>query len=63
MSPLSAATRVAAVVGDPIHHSLSPTLHNAGYHALGLDYVYVAFHVPRGAGPAAFVAVRVVSGA
>ena len=58
MTPVSAATRVAAVVGDPIQHSLSPTLHNAGYHELGLDYVYVAFEVPRGAGPAALVAVR-----
>lgn len=27
----------AAVLGYPINHSLSPTLHNAGYAALGLD--------------------------
>ena len=27
----------AAVLGSPIAHSLSPTLHTAGYRALGLD--------------------------
>ena len=26
-----------AVLGRPISHSLSPVLHNAAYHALGLD--------------------------
>ncbi|AZA13676.1 shikimate dehydrogenase [Corynebacterium choanae] len=29
--------RQAAVLGDPIDHSLSPVLHNAGYAALGLS--------------------------
>jgi len=34
-------THRAAVLGKPIAHSLSPTLHNAGYAALGLtDWVY-----------------------
>jgi len=33
----------AAVLGSPIAHSLSPTLHNAGYAALGLtDWSYAA---------------------
>jgi shikimate dehydrogenase len=43
---ITAATRVAAVLGDPVRHSLSPVLHNAAYAALGLDWVYVAFEVP-----------------
>ena len=30
----------AAVLGNPIDHSLSPTLHNAGYDALGLNWEY-----------------------
>lgn len=35
--------RGAAVLGSPIGHSLSPTLHNAAYDALGLDdWRYVA---------------------
>ncbi|WP_278234511.1 shikimate dehydrogenase [Isoptericola sp. AK164] len=31
------ATRRAAVLGHPVAHSLSPTLHGAAYEALGLD--------------------------
>ncbi len=37
-----------AVLGDPISHSLSPTLHRAGYAALGLDWTYDAVRVPAG---------------
>jgi shikimate dehydrogenase len=32
----------AAVLGSPIAHSLSPTLHRAAYAALGLDWTYEA---------------------
>ena len=34
-----------AVIGDPIAHSLSPAMQNAGLAALGLDADYVAIHV------------------
>ena len=37
-----------AVLGDPVAHSLSPTLHRAGYAALGLDTTYDAVRVPAG---------------
>lgn len=50
---ISASTRVAGVIGDPVRHSLSPLLHNAAYRALGLDWVYVAFEVPAGRATAA----------
>jgi len=43
-------TRVAAVIGDPVSHSLSPRLHNAAFAALELDWMYVACHVPKGQG-------------
>ena len=55
--PLSGHTRVVGVIGDPVAHSLSPTLHNAAFEALGLDWVYVAFPVPRGHGAEAVAAV------
>lgn len=42
---ISPATQVCAVIGDPIAHSLSPAIHNAGYNHLGLDFVYVAHRV------------------
>ena len=43
---IGAKTRVLAVLGDPVAHSLSPALHNAAIRALGLDAVYVALRVP-----------------
>ena len=39
---ISPATRFCMVIGDPIGHSLSPAIHNAGYAELGLDFVSVA---------------------
>jgi shikimate dehydrogenase len=44
---LSGSTCVAGVVGGPLQvaRSLSPAIHNAGYRALGLDWVYVGFPV------------------
>lgn len=51
-------TRVAAVIGDPVRHSLSPTILNAAFAAAGLDWVYAAFEVSAGSGAAALDAVR-----
>jgi len=39
---ISGRTRVFALLGDPVSHSLSPVMHNAAFHALGLESVYVA---------------------
>ncbi|MGQ9455131.1 MAG: shikimate dehydrogenase [Armatimonadota bacterium] len=39
------STRVLGVFGHPVSHSLSPTIHNAAIDALGIDYIYVPFHV------------------
>ncbi len=36
------STRLLAVVGDPVAHSLSPRMQNAAIGALGLDAVYLA---------------------
>ncbi|MFZ4585725.1 MAG: shikimate dehydrogenase [Acidimicrobiia bacterium] len=44
---VSSSTRVAAVIGDPVAHSLSPVIHNAAFAAAGLDWVYVACRVPE----------------
>ncbi len=35
-------SRVLAILGDPVAHSLSPAMHNAAFRTLGLDAVYVA---------------------
>ncbi|HIE15207.1 TPA: shikimate dehydrogenase [Candidatus Bathyarchaeota archaeon] len=42
---MTGKTGLCAVIGDPIEHSLSPSIHNAAFKHLGLDYVYVAFRV------------------
>ena len=42
---LSRATRVYGVIGDPIGHSLSPHMQNAGFQARGIDAVYLPFLV------------------
>jgi shikimate dehydrogenase len=42
---ISGKTRVCGVIGDPIEHTLSPTMHNAAFNHLGLDFVFLAFRV------------------
>ncbi|MBX9746420.1 MAG: shikimate dehydrogenase [Hyphomonadaceae bacterium] len=39
---ITAATKLLAVIGDPVGHSLSPLMHNAWIADHGLDAVYVA---------------------
>lgn len=43
--------RRAAVLGQPIAHSLSPALHRAAYRALGLDWSYDAIEMSPGEMP------------
>ena len=49
---------VAAVIGSPVAHSLSPALHRAAFAAASLNWDYVAFDVPAGSGAAAVDAMR-----
>jgi shikimate dehydrogenase len=42
---ISGKTKVCAIIGDPVEHSLSPVMHNAAFKELGLNLVYVAFTV------------------
>lgn len=50
---VSGETRLAAVIGWPVRHSLSPRIHNAAFEATGLDWVYLALPVAPGTVPAA----------
>ena len=38
-------TQILGVIGDPIEHTFSPAMHNAGLDALNLNYIYLPFHV------------------
>ena len=45
MNLITGKTRICGIIGDPVEHSMSPVMHNAAFEALGLDYVYLPFHV------------------
>ncbi len=44
---ITGKTKVCAIIGDPVAHSLSPLIQNAAFRAGSLDYVYVAFRVKK----------------
>ena len=59
---ISGATTVTGVVAWPVRHSLSPSMHNAAFAALGLNWAYVPFPVPPeqlGTAVAAFSAMGI----
>jgi shikimate dehydrogenase len=43
---ISAQTRLVALIGHPVAHSLSPRMQNAAFAARALDWAYVALDVP-----------------
>jgi shikimate dehydrogenase len=42
---IDGSTSLVAVLGHPIEHSLSPTMHNAAFRALDMNWIYVACDV------------------
>jgi shikimate dehydrogenase len=42
---ITGKTNVFGIIGDPVEHTLSPGMHNAAFEKLGLDNIYVPFHV------------------
>ncbi len=42
---IDASTRLVALLGHPVAHSLSPRMHNAAFAARALDWAYVALDV------------------
>lgn len=45
LGSISSSTALCLVIGDPVLHSLSPRIHNAGYGSLGLDFIMTASQV------------------
>ncbi|MCD6183160.1 MAG: shikimate dehydrogenase, partial [Thermovirga sp.] len=39
---IDAETKLVALLGDPVEHSLSPAMHNAAFCKMGLNMVYLA---------------------
>ena len=52
--------RLAALIGTPVEHSLSPVIHQAAFDAAGVGWDYAAFEVA--AGRAAEGVLRVAHG-
>ena len=42
---LDAKTKLVALLGHPVGHSMSPAMHNAAFEKLGLNFTYLAFDV------------------
>ncbi len=57
---ITGATRLAAVIGSPVRHSLSPALHNAVFEAARLDWRFVAFEVAPGRAGEAVAAMKLL---
>jgi shikimate dehydrogenase len=55
---ISGRTRVLALIGQPVGHSLSPAMHNAAFAEDGLDFVYVCLDVDPEALPAAVLGLK-----
>ena len=43
---IGASTALVGLLGDPVHHSLSPAMHNAALTAMQLDWVFLALPTP-----------------
>ena len=42
---ITGTTKLVGLIGSPVQHSGSPTIHNAVFEKLGLDCAYFAFDV------------------
>ncbi len=42
---ISGKTKICALIGDPVEHTMSPLMHNTAFEKLELDYVYIPFRV------------------
>jgi shikimate dehydrogenase len=45
---MQSQVKTYCIIGDPVHHSLSPAMHNAAFNSLHLNCTYIAFRVPKG---------------
>lgn len=60
MVVIGGETKLLAVIGDPVRHSLSPLIQNAAIARLGLNWLYLALPVPAEALPAAIRGLHAV---
>ncbi len=58
---ISGKTKICAIIGNPVEHTVSPAMHNAAFQELGLDYVYVPFYVSVRELPQAVAGLRALN--
>lgn len=58
---ITGKTKIVGVIGAPVEHSRSPQMHNAAFKELGLNYIYVAFHVKEEDLPAAIAGFKAIN--
>ena len=51
-------TKLTALLGSPVSHSISPLMHNEAFRLLGLDYVYLCFDVKEDSLPEAVYGLK-----
>ena len=37
---ITGKTKIMGLIGDPVEHTISPYMHNAGFKHFNMDYVY-----------------------
>ncbi|MBN2803987.1 MAG: shikimate dehydrogenase [Deltaproteobacteria bacterium] len=45
MSSINTNTKLCAIIGNPVSHSMSPAIHNSAFSELELNFIYLAFKV------------------
>jgi shikimate dehydrogenase len=57
---MSTTPRIAAVIGSPVAHSLSPVIHQAAFDAAGVSWTYTAFEIAAGRAADAIASMRLL---
>jgi shikimate dehydrogenase len=58
---ISGKTKICALIGDPVEHTMSPAMHNAAFKKLGLDYLYIPLRVAPGELPQAVAGLKALN--
>lgn len=58
MNLITGHTKLTALLGSPVSHSISPLMHNEAFRQLGLDYVYLCFEVTEDTLPQAVAGLK-----
>lgn len=61
MMNISGKTKICALIGDPVEHTMSPAMHNAAFQQMGLDYLYITFRVSQEQLPQAVAGLKALN--